>query len=90
MNDPTAYATQTMDAFQSDDGEDLRYAFSQPDLISDDDIDYDGIIAASRPGHEGGRTAFDTRDYATEEEAMAALEPFMMEGLEEELDENLA
>jgi hypothetical protein len=57
---------------------------SGPDLISDDDIDYRAIAINSQPGRPGGRIVFDTADYATDEEAMAAMEALFMTDMEED------
>ena len=45
-----------------------------PDLISDDEIDYAEIARRTRPDQPGGQIVFDSADYATDEQAMAALE----------------
>jgi hypothetical protein len=54
-----------------------------PDLISDDEIDYDAIVPATQPDQPGGRIVFDSADYATDEEAIAALEALLMDDSEE-------
>lgn len=56
---------------------------SGPDLVSDDDIDYRAIAINTRPGQPGGRIVFSTADYATEEEAMAAMETLFMSDMED-------
>ena len=58
--------------------EDLLASFGGPDLISDDDIDYAGIARRTQPGQPGGEIVFDSADYATHEEAMAALEALFL------------
>jgi hypothetical protein len=58
--------------------EDLLAAFGGPDLISDDEIDYADIAHRTQPGQPGGEIVFDSADYATHEEAMAALEALFL------------
>ena len=53
--------------------------FLQPDLISDDDIDYAEIAASTQPDYEAGRFAFNSDDYATDEECDAAMEAWLMQ-----------
>jgi hypothetical protein len=43
------------------------------DVETDDDIDWDDIIATTQPDIEARNYAFTTADYATYEEGMAAL-----------------
>ena len=45
-------------------------------------LDWNEIFAASEPGHPGGRIAYDSGDYGTEEEADAALHAFFTEIIE--------
>ena len=58
-----------------------------PDLISDEDIDYADIARRTQPDQPGGQVAFDSADYATDEEAMAALEALFFHDLTAPLDE---
>jgi hypothetical protein len=58
--------------------EDLLASFGGPDLISDDEIDYADIARRTQPGQPGGEIVFDSADYATDEEAMAALEALFL------------
>jgi hypothetical protein len=62
----------------------------EADFISDDDIDWDAIARNSAPGTPGGRIIFSTADYATEEEAMAALEAMFIADLMGDDDEEPA
>ena len=39
-------------------------------------LDWNEIFAACEPGHPGGRVVYDSGNYATEEEADAALDAF--------------
>ena len=55
---------------------DLR--FSYPDLISDDDLGLLQIGIDTEPGKPGGQIVFDTADYATDEEAMKAMEALFL------------
>jgi hypothetical protein len=66
---------------------DLLASFGGPDLISDDDIDYAEIARRTQPGQPGGEIVFDSADYATDEEAMAALEALFLHDLMAPLDE---
>jgi hypothetical protein len=52
--------------------------FLQPDLISDDEIDYEEIAASTQPDFEAGRFAFNSDDYASDEECDAALEALLL------------
>jgi hypothetical protein len=67
--------------------EELLAAVDGPDLISDDDIDYHDIARRTQPDQPGGRIVFDSADYATDEEAMAALESMFLHDLMAPLDE---
>jgi hypothetical protein len=67
--------------------DELVTASSAPDLISDDDIDYAGIARRTQPDQPGGRIIFDSADYATDEEAMLALEALFLHDLMAPLNE---
>jgi hypothetical protein len=60
---------------------DLLASFCGPDLISDDAIDYAEIARRTQPDQPGGEIVFDSADYATHEEAMAALEALFFHDL---------
>ena len=66
---------------------DFLASIDGPDLISDDDIDYAEIARRTQPDQPGGRIIFDSADYATDEEAMAALEALLLGDLMESDDE---
>ena len=83
MNNSTVSETPATDHAEPAADAILQRDFAQPDLISDDDIDYDEIIATTQPDFEAGRFAFDSRNYATHEEAMAAMEALFLKCLEE-------
>ena len=83
MNNDTTPSAPVTDPSQSVTDASLAQDFTQPDLISDDDIDYDEIIATTQPDFEAGRFAFDSRNYATHEEAMAAMEALFLKCFEE-------
>jgi hypothetical protein len=68
--------------------EDLLASFGGPDLISDDEIDYDDIARRTQPDQPGGRIVFNSDDYETDEEAMAALEVLLLHDLMFPLDES--
>lgn len=87
MNHSTLSATPAIDRAQSLADEELLSGYNEPDLISDDDIDYAAIAAATQPDQPGGRIVFDSADYETDEEAMVALEALLMKALEEPDDE---
>ena len=86
MNDSTHSAMHATDVAQSLTDEELS-ACNEPDLISDDDIDYAAIAAATQPDQPGGQIIFSSADYATDEEAMAALEALLMKAWEGPDDE---
>ena len=65
----------------------LLDSFGGADLISDDDIDYHEIARRTEPDQPGGRIIFDSGDYETDEEAMAALEALFFHDLMAPLDE---
>lgn len=67
--------------------EELPAGVCEPDLISDDDIDYEDIARRTQPDQPGGAIVFDSADYATDEEAMAALEAMFLHDLMAPLDE---
>lgn len=69
----------------SDTGEAL--AIGGPDLISDDDIDYADIARRTQADQPGGRVVFDSADYPTHEEAMAALEALFLHDMTRPDDE---
>jgi hypothetical protein len=52
-------------------------------LDEEDEIDWDDIAAATEEDEESGELAFNSADYATEEEAMNALRAFIHEIFEE-------
>jgi hypothetical protein len=87
MNNHTTSETHTTDHSQSVTDASLAHDYTQPDLISDDDIDYEEIIATTQPDFEAGRFAFDSRNYATHEEAMAAMETLLLKCFEEAPDD---
>ena len=70
--------------------EEFLASFGGPDLISDDDIDYAGIARRTQPDQPGGQIVFDSADYATHEEAMAALEALFLHDLMRPDDEAAA
>jgi hypothetical protein len=84
MNDSGHSGLQTAEDFFDD--QSLAYRPSGPDLISDDDIDYPAMAINTHPDKPGGRIVFSTADYPSEEEAMAAMEAFLMGDTEEDGD----
>ncbi len=81
MNFDTSTVSTAVDSADAHTDEDLLASFGGPDLISDDDIDYAGIARRTQPDQPGGQIVFDSADYATHEEAMAALEALFLNDL---------
>jgi hypothetical protein len=81
---PVSNAAVSADALTD---EELLTSFDAPDLISDDDIDYTDIARRTQPGQPGGEIVFDSADYATDEESMAALEALFLHDLMAPFDE---
>jgi hypothetical protein len=67
----------------------FRLRFSDPDLISDEDLGLCRIGIDTDPDKPGGRIVFDTADYATDEEAMKAMEALFLPE-DEEGDDDLS
>lgn len=59
--------------------------FNEPDLISDEDLGLLQIGIDTDPDKPGGQIVFDTADYATEEEAMKAMEALFLSERDDEL-----
>ena len=81
MNLDTSSALNTLESAETLTDDDLLASIGGPDLISDDDIDYAGIARRTQPGEPGGEIVFDSADYATDEEAMAAFEALLLHDL---------
>lgn len=79
MNLDTSFHTiESAEALTDDE---LLASIDGPDLIGDDDIDYAGISRRTQPGQPGGKIVFDSADYATDKEAMAAFEALLLHDL---------
>ena len=65
----------------------FRLRFSDPDLVSDVDLGLDRIGINTEPDKPGGEIVFDSADYATDEEAMKAMEALFLPEWEEDDDE---
>lgn len=77
MNDQTTHATLADEDDELDDDS----------IGASIEIDYAQIMATTEPDQPGGRAAFDSDDYETDEEADAAFEAFfakLIEGPHEE------
>ena len=81
MNDSMLAATHTQGAAKPLIDEQFT-AFSEPDLILDEDIDYDEIAAATQPGQPGGKVVLSSDDFDTDDEFFAALEAMIAKDLE--------
>lgn len=66
----------------------LQNDFTQPDLISDDDLNYEELFADARAGTIGIR--FRPEDYATEDDLMDAVEALLMKWWNEAPDDKSA
>lgn len=62
----------------------IKFRPSDPDVVNDDDIGLLDILINTQPDRPGGRIVFSTADYATEEEAMIAMEAFLMDDAEDD------
>jgi hypothetical protein len=67
-----------------EDRPDFHRRFSDPDLISDRDLNLLQIGIDTEPDKPGGQIVFDTADYATDEEAMKAMEALFLTEREED------
>lgn len=82
MNNPDSLAAHTADVTGLTDVE-INPSVSGPDLISDDDIGYEEIMADDT----AGSVRFSAEDYGSDEEMMAAVEAFIMKCWNEGPDE---
>ena len=75
---PPAYSAEEGDRLDAEDR-----------LLDDtsDGIDWDEILATTETDFQAGRFAFNSEDYPTEEEAMAAMDAFVESVVEEALRE---
>lgn len=63
---------------------DRKFRPSDPDVVNDEDIGLLDILINTQPDKPGGRIVFSTAHYRTEEEAMAAMEAFLMADAEDD------
>lgn len=86
MNDSTHLSFHSANPIPASAEQNLIEAFSQPDLISDDHIDYAALAAES----EEGSVSFSPSDYANDGEMMAAVEAYLMKCWNEAPNETAA
>jgi hypothetical protein len=87
MNSDTTSAAPATDHSQSVEDASLAHEFNQPDLISDDDIDYEELFADARADDGTSGIRFDPADYATEDDLMDAVEALLIKWWNEAPDD---
>jgi hypothetical protein len=91
MNDSAPLVTVLTYEHVLHDRQEARFGFylrfSDPDLISDEDLGLQQVGFDTEPDKPGGRIVFDSADYAIDEEAMKAMEALFLPEREEGDDE---